>query len=128
VTHLNQAQPDRTFGPKQNAFVYKIPGKNQDIGTQMAFTMPEDDYDDCCDDDDDIYAKDDKADDFRNFVSLTSSIWTSYGGPQTGLRKLGKIITSLSSTTLKRQLHSVRKALGTSSQLLIMEMYLQRFT
>jgi hypothetical protein len=43
VAHLSQAQPDRTFGPKQNAFVCRIPGESQDIGTQMAFTLPEGD-------------------------------------------------------------------------------------
>jgi hypothetical protein len=54
VAHLSQAQPDQAFGPKQNAFVYRIPGKSQDIGTQMAFTMQDDDDND--DNDEDLHS------------------------------------------------------------------------
>ncbi len=59
VAHLSQAQPDRAFGPKQAAFVHRIPGESQDIGTQMAFEMPEDDDDY---DDDDYENGNDKTD------------------------------------------------------------------
>jgi hypothetical protein len=61
VAHLSQAQPDRSFGPKQNPFIYRIPGENQDISTQMAFTMPGDD--------DNIYERDHRSDD-TNFFAL----------------------------------------------------------
>jgi hypothetical protein len=69
VAHLSQAQPDRTFGPQQNAFVYRIPGESQDIGTQMAFTMPDDD-DDHDGDDNDVYKRDYNEDDLKSFCML----------------------------------------------------------
>jgi hypothetical protein len=66
VAHLSQAQPDRTFGPKQNAFVYRIPGESQDIGTQMAFTLPEGDGEGSGD----AYKKDDNENDLKSVCML----------------------------------------------------------
>lgn len=83
MAHLSQAQPDRTFGRKQNAFVYRIPGENQDIGTQMAFAMPDDDDDD----DDNVYKRTIMSPILILIVYLTSSTWTSYGVLQTEYRK-----------------------------------------
>jgi len=74
VAHFSQAQPDRSFGTKQNASVYRVPGEGQDIGTQMAFTMLEGDGDDNYDGDDndydDFYKKDDNEDHPKSFCKL----------------------------------------------------------